>query len=126
MVIQVPRDSRYPGELMVSMANAFRAAHWQPSVDAYRTPGGWLLKYELAGVPAEDVELSVSGRVVTLRGVRRDVRIDERQQSFCMEISYNRFERALELPCDLSAMAVAMDYRDGMLMVRLTCEEPKA
>jgi len=39
-----------------------------------------------------------------------------------MEISYNRFERSLELPCELDQMAVDTEYRDGMLIVRLTCE----
>ena len=41
-----------------------------------------------------------------------------------MEIAYNQFERALELPCELSEMDVATEYRDGMLIVRLTCREP--
>jgi HSP20 family protein len=120
----VPRDLRHPGEMLLSLARAFRQTHWQPSVDAYQTKRGWLLKYELAGVPLEDVELEVSGRTVALRGTRRDVRVDEQQQSFCMEISYNRFERILELPCELSGMSVSTDYRDGMLMVRLNCKEP--
>ena len=38
-----------------------------------------------------------------------------------MEISYNQFERVVELPCDLSAMQRRPNYRDGMLIVRLTC-----
>ncbi len=40
-----------------------------------------------------------------------------------MEISYNRFERTLELPCEMDTMTVATQYRDGMLLVRLTCKE---
>jgi HSP20 family molecular chaperone IbpA len=118
--------ARYPlrfGDLFTSVARSFQHTAWQPAVDAYRTPGGWVLKYELAGVAPSEVEVTVSGRTVTVRGARRDVRTEDDQQSFCMEISYNRFERSLELPCDLSTMDVATQYRDGMLLVRLTCKE---
>jgi HSP20 family protein len=89
----------------------------------YRTVHGWLLKYELAGVLPREIQVTVAGRRVVVRGVRRDVRFEELRQSYSMEISYNQFERALELPCDLDAMRVDTDYRDGMLIVRLICED---
>jgi len=117
------RDVQRPGELFLSAVRAFQQTRWQPAVDVCRTARGWLLKYELAGVSSHEIELSISGNVVSLRGARRDARVDERQESLCMEISYNQFERHLQLPCDLSAMDVETDYRDGMLFVRLTCKE---
>jgi HSP20 family protein len=106
--------------LFLSGAEAFRQTHWQPSVDAYRTTCGWVLKYELAGVRPEEVQLAVGGRVVSLRGLRRDIFLEEHQQAYSMEISYNQFERVVELPEDLSHMLLSTDYRDGMLIVRLT------
>lgn len=109
-------------EMWLSATRAFQQTRWQPAVDVYQMPHGWLLKYELAGVSPHDVELAVAGRQVTLRGQRRDLRVEESQQSYSLEISYNQFERSLELPCDLDAMDVALDYRDGMLLVRLTCK----
>jgi HSP20 family protein len=117
------RDPKYAREFSLTAASAFQQTYWQPSVDVYRTVRGWLLKYELAGVLPQEIQVTVSGRRVVVRGARRDVRFDELRQSYCMEISYNRFERALELPCVLDAMRVDTDYRDGMLIVRLTCEE---
>ena len=117
------QDPRRFGELLISAAHSFRRPVWHPAVDAYQTARGWLLKYELAGVSPAEVEVITSGRTVTVRGMRRDVRIEDNQQSYSMEISYNRFERALELPCDVNAMDVATQYRDGMLLVRLTCKE---
>ena len=102
------RDHRHASEFLLSAARAFQQTHWQPSVDVYRTARGWLLKYELAGVSPNEVQLLVKDRQVTVRGMRRDVRVEERQQSYCMEISYNQFERVLELPCDLNEMQVAI------------------
>jgi HSP20 family protein len=120
MMVQDPR--RF-AELLVSAAQSFRRPAWQPAVDAYQMGGGWLLKYELAGVSPNEVEVVLSGRTVTVRGMRRDVRIEDNQQSYSMEISYNQFERSLELPCDVNTMDVATQYRDGMLLVRLSCKE---
>lgn len=120
------RHPQNAGDFWLSAARAFQQTHWQPAVDAFRTAQGWLLKYELAGVLPQEVQLLVQGRQVVVRGVRRDVRLDECRQSYCMEISYNQFERVLELPCDLSEMNVATEYRDGMLIVRLTCKETGA
>jgi HSP20 family protein len=119
----MPQNPRRFGELFVSAARSFARPVWRPAVDAYQTSGGWLLKYELAGVSPQEVEVIASGRTVTVRGVRRDVRIDENQQSYSMEISYNQFERTIELPCDASSMQIDTQYRDGMLWVRLRCKE---
>ncbi len=120
------RDPRRSGDLFLAAAHAFQQTEWRPAVDVYETDDGWLLKYELAGIAPHDLALTVRGRTVTVRGMRRDFRVAEQRQSYCMEISYNQFERTLELPCDLDAMAVTTDYRDGMLVVRLRCEERTA
>jgi HSP20 family molecular chaperone IbpA len=36
-----------------------------------------------------------------------------------MEIAYNRFERTIELPCDLAHARIAVECRDGMLLLRV-------
>src|SRR5450432_3161954 len=88
-------------------------ALWQPSADVYRTRDGWLLKFDLAGVRAEDVTVTVSGRRVSVSGVRRDSVIEEGCSYYSMEISYNRFERVIEMPCDLGEAQVSLQVRDG-------------
>jgi HSP20 family protein len=95
----------------------------RPAVDVYRDHGGWLVKFELAGVRPEDIDLEVLGRRMTLRGVRRDRTPKQECRCFQMEIAYGRFERAVELPCQLDRAAIATEYRDGMLLVRIQTEE---
>jgi HSP20 family protein len=95
---------------------------WRPAVDVYRTPRGWLLKFDLAGVRPEDVALTVVGCRVTIRGVRRDLLTEEGCRYYRMEITYNHFERSVELPCDVEPASVATDYRHGMLLVHLITE----
>src|SRR5262245_42399710 len=66
---------------------------WQPATDVYRTRDGWLVKFDLAGVRPEDIHVTVSGRELTVVGVRRDFCLDEGCYHYTMEITYSRFER---------------------------------
>src|SRR5437867_2351359 len=74
---------------------------WRPSADIYRLRGGWLVKFDLAGIRPEDIRMKVSGSRLTVAGTRRDCQIDEGQQHYRLEIAYSRFERSVEFPCSL-------------------------
>ena len=95
---------------------------WRPAADIFRTRTGWLIKYDLAGVRSEDIEVTVLGSRITVRGMRRDWQLEDGARHYSMEISYNRFERTLELPCDLSGAEVEIQGREGILLLRLTCQ----
>jgi HSP20 family protein len=95
---------------------------WTPAADVHRDRQGWVVKLDLAGVRTEDIELSVAGRRLMIWGVRRDWPVGEGQQTYLMEIPYHRFERSIELPCDVATARIATEYRDGMLLVRLEME----
>ena len=84
-------------------------APWEPSADIYRTRDGWVLKLDLAGVRPEDVVVSISGQRVTISGVRRDTIVEEGCSYYAMEISYNRFERSIEMPTDLGNARVSLE-----------------
>ena len=95
---------------------------WHPAVDVYRAEHGWLVKVELAGVRAEDIQVRTAGRTLFVEGQRRDSVIREGHRSYSMEITYSRFERSIELPCDLEGARIDREYRDGMLLVHLSTE----
>jgi HSP20 family protein len=97
-------------------------ACWQPSVDVYHAPTAWLVKFDLAGVRPEDIEVVLDGQRLIVRGVRRDWTILEGQQAYSMEISYNRFERVVQLPVNVETSRFASEYRDGMFLVSITSE----
>src|SRR5262249_33640206 len=75
---------------------------WQPAVDVYKTPDGWKIKFDLAGVKPNDVEVVLLDGRIVVRGVRRDSVISEGWSYYQLEITYSRFERVLQIPCDLS------------------------
>ncbi len=93
---------------------------WRPSADVYRVSRGWLLKFDLAGVDMEDVAVEVHSSHVTVSGVRRDWLVEEGATYYSMEIAYNRFERTIELPCHFKHPRVALENKNGLLIIRIT------
>jgi HSP20 family protein len=92
---------------------------WQPLLDIYELRDGWLLKADLAGVRPNEVKVTLSGRKVTIRGLRHDLCVEEGCCHYRMEISYSRFERSIELPADPGPASIKTEYRDGMLLIRI-------
>jgi HSP20 family protein len=109
--------------LFVPATETYQRTSWLPLADIYRGRSGWLVKLDLAGVRPDEIELVVEGRRLTVRGIRRDWCVEEGQHSYSMEISYNRFERSIELPVNVEGVPLRSEYRDGMLLVTLQTEE---
>ena len=96
---------------------------WQPPVDIYQASWGWILKFELAGVRMDDIDVHVSKRTVTVSGIRRDYMVESGCNHYSMEITYSRFRRSVQMPEDLNGTRMRLDYRDGILFVRIRTKE---
>jgi HSP20 family protein len=101
----------------------FCDSHWQPPVDIYRTRKGWILKVDLAGIRLDDIDISRNNNTLILQGIRRDLLQEEHCNFYSMEISYSRFKRTITLPLNLEDSPIRLDYRDGMLLIRVESEE---
>ena len=112
------KPKQFPSVLSAAFAVEQRT-YWRPAVDVYKLHTGWLLKFDLAGVAPADVSVEVCGCRVTVTGVRRDWLVEEVDSYYSMEISYSRFERTVDLPCDFRRPRVTLDGRDGILVVRI-------
>ena len=88
---------------------------WQPRADVYRMPGGWLVKFELAGVRPEDVRVTVREGSLLVQGTRRDESRCDGVDFYRMEITYSRFERSIQLPCSLAGAKIQSEYDNGLL-----------
>jgi len=97
---------------------------WQPAVDVYRCPEGWKIKFDLAGVRPEEIQVLITDDSLIVRGVRRDSVMSEGWTYHQLEITYSRFERVLAIPCDLKHAEVQSEYRDGWFIVHInSCAE---
>jgi HSP20 family molecular chaperone IbpA len=105
--------------LLASSPDTCGPGCWRPAVDVYRRPGGWLCKFDLAGVAPEDFEVHASGHRLKVAGARRDRAVAQGLEAWSMEISYHRFERTVELPCDLLRCRIHCTLDTGMLLVSI-------
>ena len=81
------------------------------------------MRLELAGVRVSDLNISLRGRTLVVRGRRRDCTLEEGCQQLHMEIAYDRFERSIEMPSELERVSIETDFRDGMLLIRINRED---
>lgn len=94
---------------------------WHPAADVYRSEDGWIVKVDLAGVCADDLEIEIDQSSLRVRGCRRDTFFKEGFSYHQMEITYSRFEKTIQFPSSIEAASLAHDYLDGFLIVHLRC-----
>jgi HSP20 family protein len=95
---------------------------WNPPADVYRSNDGWIVKVDLAGICADELELEIDQSSLRIRGCRRDTLIREGFTYQQMEITYSRFEKTIQFPCSIEAASLQHDYCDGLLVINLHCE----
>ncbi len=104
-------------------------AVWSPLVDIQETKDSILLKAELPGVKQEDIQVSIVGDTLTLKGERKRETEVKEDQYHRIERSYGSFQRSLVLPSVVDPSRVKATYRDGVLEIQLPKKEeakPKA
>jgi len=92
---------------------------WNPAADVYRTHDGWIVKVDLAGIQAGDVEIAIKGPLLRISGLRRDSVCGEGVSHYQLEITYSRFEKTIQFPGSIEHAAITRDYRDGLLILQL-------
>ena len=106
---------------------AQRAAADTLAVDMYETDEAVVIEAAIPGVKAEDVEVSLSGDVCTIRGeTRRENEVKE-DNFFRRERYYGSFCRSLSLPVRVVADKADAVFKDGVLTLTLPkAEEARA
>lgn len=93
-----------------------------PSVDMFETENEVVVKAALPGIKAEEVDINVTGEVLTLKGETHE-ETDENGKSFHIrEQRWGQFERSIVLPTAILADKAKAEFEDGILTVTL----PKA
>src|SRR5438132_14277288 len=95
----------------------FRGAAWRPQVDLFETADMVVALVELAGVDQNHVDITVSDRLLIVRGQRSDLTEHRPHSYHIMEISHGPFERSVPLPASVDADATQADVRNGIRQV---------
>lgn len=97
-----------------------------PAINVYDQGQSLVLTAEAPGMKIDDVELTVLGDSLTLKGERK-VDESEEERYYRRERPMGTFTRTVTLPTPVNAESVKAEYRDGVLRVSMEkAEEAKA
>jgi HSP20 family protein len=92
------------------------------ALDMYQTDKDLVVQVPLPGVKPEDVDISVTGDVLTIKAERKEERKVEEADYFYHESRYGSFSRSVTLPVDVNADKAEAKFENGILSLTL----PKA
>jgi HSP20 family protein len=93
-----------------------------PQLDVQEKDGEFCLTADLPGVAESDIDLTVEGDVLTIRGEKKNQRERDERGYHIMERSSGSFLRTLRLPFEPDPEKVNAEYRDGVLTVHVPKE----
>jgi HSP20 family protein len=99
---------------------------WNPRCDVSESDGAVVIHAELPGVEAKDMDVSISGSQLIIRGEKRSETREEKEGETYQERFFGSFERTFALPEGVAADEIAASLKDGVLEVRLPRIAPKA
>jgi HSP20 family protein len=92
---------------------------WAPRLDVAENKDSVTVKAELPGVEAKDLDISVSGDVLTIKGEKRQEREEKDEHRHLVERSYGAFSRMVRLPAPVASDKVKATFKNGVLTIVL-------
>lgn len=89
------------------------------AVDIFREDNQLVIRSPVAGVAPEQLEISVHGDLLTIRGVREQQREINEDDWFARECYWGSFSRSIILPVDVESDQTQASIKNGLLEVRL-------
>lgn len=92
---------------------------WNPRCDVIERDGALIVHAELPGVDREDIEVTVSGDELIVRGEKREEKKEEKKGRTYSERFFGSFERRLSIPEGVDTSTIEATLKDGVLEVRV-------
>jgi len=96
---------------------------WYPVVDLMENEEEFRLVAELPGLGREDVKISLTDSVLTLRGEKKTEKQQANQNWHHVERTYGTFERSFQLTAPVDNAKIGAKFKDGVLTVVLPKSE---
>src|SRR5262249_3954954 len=103
-------DRFFSGEQMMPSGGEF-----VPDMDVTETDKEIRVSAELPGVEEKDVDVSLSGETLTIRGEKKAEKEEKYGGRHFLERTYGSFERRFALPCDVDAEHAKAEFKKGVL-----------
>jgi len=88
-------------------------------IDMFQTPNEIIIQSTVAGVKPDDLDVSISQDMVTIRGRRQQTRQISRDDYFYQELYWGAFSRSIPLPQEIDTESAEATLKNGILTIKL-------
>ena len=103
--------------------SSIATSNWTPAVDIKEEDGRFVLKADIPGVEAKDIDVTMDDGVLTIKGERRHESEEDANGYKRVERSYGSFYRRFSLPDTANAEGITAQGKDGVLEVSIPKQE---
>src|SRR3990170_386687 len=97
----------------------FEEAAIVPAAEVAESNGEVTVKIEVPGVEKDQIQLTVSDDVLTVRGETRKQSEEKKKNYYREEIRYGAFQRTVPLPVEVDGAKASAELKNGVLKVTL-------
>jgi HSP20 family protein len=90
-----------------------------PAVDATEDDKAYKIMAEMPGLEEKDIELSISGNMLTLKGEKRQEKEEKDKNRYLSERFYGSFQRSFALPDGVDRDNIGAELTKGVLTITL-------
>lgn len=103
------------------LSESWTKSQISPRLDVAEDDKAFQVSLELPGMGEKDVSVTMTDRVLTISGEKKEEKETKDKDVVRRERAYGSFRRTLELPTGVDASKIAAKFKDGVL----TIEVPK-
>ena len=92
---------------------------WHPTVDFSETKDKFVFKAELPGLEVKDIDVSISGDILTIKGEKKKEEEQEDEHFHSVERYYGSFQRSFRLPQNVKINKIEAKFDKGVLKISL-------
>ena len=92
---------------------------WAPVIDVIEKEDQFLLKVELPGVKEEDINISISGNILSVEGEKKTETEIKKKDYYYSESSYGSFARSVTIPSTVDVARIEANCDTGVLLITL-------
>ncbi len=92
---------------------------WQPLVDISETDTDVVVKAELPGIDAKDVDVSITGDRLIIKGEKQQEKEEKEENRYRSERYYGTYQRVIDLPTLVEEDKTEATYKKGILTITL-------
>ena len=96
-------------------------------LDLSETKDAVVVEAEMPGMNSKDIDISLNGDLLTIRGEKKQERKTKNGDCYCSERIYGQFSRSVRLPANVKHDSkIKASYKDGIVRIEIPKAESKS